>query len=254
MRLSYTITMKLRLGLAALLLASVCFAQQEKTLPATMVPVIDEGPTKAGDYDWMKRHDDVVTRVKKGDVGLLMIGDSITHGWNGDIWKQRYEPRKAVNLGFGWDGTQHVLWRLQHGEIDGIQPKAAVLMIGTNNIGYETAEDTAKGVGAVVSELQKKLPETKILLLGVFPRGQYASDPLRDKIRDLNSRLVLVGSRKGVYYLDIGKSFLESDGSISPDIMPDFLHLSPGGYRIWSDAMEPLLSKLMGDGGGVGKE
>jgi beta-glucosidase len=237
--------MKLRLGIAALLLSVYCFAQDNP--PATVVPAINEGPTKAGDYDWMKRHEDVVARVKQGDVGLLMIGDSITHGWDSELWKRYYEPRKAVNLGFGWDGTQHVLWRLEHGEVDNIKPKAAVLMIGTNNIPYASAEDTYKGVAAIVTDLQKRLPETKILLLAVFPRGETAGDPLRSKLADLNSRLNLLGSRSGVEFLNINDRFMDNQGTISKSIMPDFLHPNRAGYKIWAEAMEPRLSRIMGD-------
>ena len=238
--------MRTRLGIFAFLLSTALLAQAPEQ-PVTVVPVINEGPTKAGDYDWMKRHEEVVARVKQGDVGLLMIGDSITHGWNSKIWKERYEPRKAVNLGFGWDGTQHVLWRLQHGEVDGIEPKAAVMMIGTNNITWCSAADTAKGVDVIVRDLQKRLPKTKILLLGVFPRGELGSDPIREKIKDLNSRLIIIGGRSNVTYLDIGYKFLGTEGNISKDIMPDFLHLTESGYQIWADAMEPALAKAMGE-------
>lgn len=235
--------MQARLAIATLLFAWL--SQGQGQLPVTVIPAIDEGPTKAGAYDWMGRHNEVVARVKQGDVGLLMIGDSITHGWNEDLWKQYYAPRKAVNLGFGWDGTQHVLWRLQHGEVDGIEPKAAVLLIGTNNIGGSSVEDVAQGISAVVDELQKRLPKTQILVLGVFPRGELPTDPLRGKIKDLNLKISALGKRPNVSFLEIGEAFLAPDGSISKDTMPDFLHLTPAGYRKWVDAMEPTLGRLM---------
>ena len=227
--------------LASLLFALVTVQVRQ---PVTVIPVIDEAPTKAGAYDWMARHNDVVARVKQGNANLIFIGDSITHGFNGELWKQYYEPRKAVNMGFGWDGTQHVLWRLQHGEIDGIEPKVAVLLIGVNNIGWASAQDTALGVEAVVQNLRTKLPTTKVLLLGVFPWKQSPEAPERAKIKDLNQRLARLALRPGVTFLNFGEKFLEPDGTLSKEIMPDYLHLSPKGYRIWVDAMEPTLRKL----------
>jgi beta-glucosidase len=230
--------------LASLALAFSLFQVQQ---PVTVIPAIDEGPTKAGSYDWMGRHNDVVNRVKKGNVHLIFIGDSITHGFNGELWKQYYEPRNAVNMGFGWDGTQHVLWRLQHGEIDGISPKVAVLLIGVNNIGWASPADTALGVEAVVQNLRTKLPNTQVLLLGVFPWKQAPDAPERGRIKDLNRRLAHLAFRPGVTFLNFGDKFLEADGSLSKEIMPDYLHLSAKGYRIWVDAMEPTLKKLMGE-------
>ncbi len=120
-------------------------------------------------------------RIKKGNVDLLMIGDSITHGWEGagkDVWKKYYEKRNAVNLGIGGDQTQHVLWRLEHGNIDGIRPKLAVLMIGTNNAGCGNPREIAAGVQAIVEKLRTKLPQTKVLVLAIFPRGRRRQGPL----------------------------------------------------------------------------
>ncbi len=234
--------MKSHLTLLAGILITTCSAPQ---LPVTVVPVVNEAPAKYKWYDWHGRHNEVVERVKKGDADLIMIGDSITHGWNADLWKKHYEPRKAVNMGFSSDGTQHVLWRLQNGEIDGISPKVAVVLIGVNNIGGATVEDTAKGVEAVVNTLQQKLPETKVLLLGIFPWKQSADAPERSTIKELNKTLSTFAKKDRVTFLDIGVNFLEKDGSLSAEIMPDYLHLSPKGYKIWADAMEPVLSELM---------
>ena len=164
-----------------------------------------------------------------------------------DIWRERYEPRKAVNLGFGWDGTQHVLWRLQNGEIDGINPKVAVVLIGVNNIGWCTPADTARGVRDVVITLREKLPHTKVLVLGVFPWKQSVNDPMRGRILELNRRLLPLGQRPEVTFLDFGRAFLEKDGTLSKEIMPDYLHLSAKGYGIWAEQMEPTLKRLMGE-------
>src|SRR2546428_11301842 len=129
------------------------------------------------DANWMKRHESFNERVKKGNVDLLLIGDSITQGWEGsgkNVWAKFYSPRNAVNLGIGGDRTQHVLWRLDHGNVDGISPKAAVLMIGTNNSNGKdnTAEQIADGIKAIVAMLREKTPKTKVLILAIFPRGE----------------------------------------------------------------------------------
>ena len=126
------------------------------------------------DGGWMKRHESFNERVKKGNVDLLLIGDSITQGWESSgkaAWEKYYTPRNAVNLGIGGDRTQHVLWRLDNGNVEGISPKAAVLMIGTNNSGTNSPAQIAEGVEAVVKKLRTKLPKTKILVLAIFPRA-----------------------------------------------------------------------------------
>ncbi len=234
--------------LMSALLAALCltlFAPQEQ--PVTLRPVINEGPTRAKDYNWLERHQQVVERVKRKDVDLLMIGDSITHGWNSELWKRHYEPRRAINMGFGWDGTQHVLWRLHNGEIDGIQPKVAVVLIGVNNIGWCTPADTALGVKEIVETLREYLPQTQVLVLGVFPWKQSPDAPERGKIIELNRRLIPLGQQPGVTVLDFSRAFLEKDGTLSKEIMPDYLHLSAKGYKIWADQMEPTLKRLLGD-------
>lgn len=236
-------------------MASGAWAQQP--LPTTVIPAIDEAPTKAHSYDWMARHNAVVDRVKQGNVDLIMVGDSITHMWGGvpkqgwrdrgdDMWDKFLAPRNAVNLGFGWDRTEHVLWRLENGEIDGIHPKVAVVMIGTNNLGANKPTEIAQGITAIVQKLRSKL-HCKVLLLGIFPRGQQPGTTQRQQIIEINSMISKLGKERGVTYLDLGKIFLQPDGSISAEIMPDFLHPSPKGYELWANAMEPALAKLFGD-------
>ncbi|MDG3003758.1 platelet-activating factor acetylhydrolase IB subunit [Paludisphaera mucosa] len=208
-------------------------------------------PSPRGDAWWKQRHETYLGEVKKAreakGVDLLFLGDSITEGWGGnDVWKKHYAPRKALNLGIGGDQTQHVLWRIQNGEIDGIKPKAVMLMIGTNNSASSSADEIAAGVEAIVAELKTRLPESKILVLGVFPRGQKP-DATRKKLQDVNARISKLDDGKKVFYLDIGKSFLEKDDTISKEIMPDYLHLSGKGYELWAEAVEPTLRKLLGE-------
>ena len=207
------------------------------------------------DAKWVARHEGFVSQAKQGGIDVLFMGDSITDFWRNrgsNVWNQFYAPLRAANFGISADRTQHVLWRLEHGEVDNIHPKVVVLMIGTNNTGKEadhqtirnTVPETIQGVTAVVQELHAKLPETKILLLAIFPRGQLG-DPIRDDIKAINAALAKLDDGKTVTYLDIGPKFLEQDGALSKDIMPDLLHPSAKGYQIWADAMQPTLAGLM---------
>ena len=202
------------------------------------------------DQDFLKeRHAAMNERVKKGDVDLLFIGDSITQAWEEtgkDVWEKHYTKRKAVNLGISGDGTQHVLWRLDNGNVDGIKPKVAVIMIGTNNSNGDeyTAAEIAEGVTAIVAKLRTRLPEMKILLLGIFPRGEQPN-PQRGKALQVNQITRKLDDGKFVHYLDIGHHFINADGTISKDVMPDFLHLTTKGYEIWASAIENKLDKLM---------
>lgn len=209
---------------------------------STTKPVPREGK-------WMDRHNSFNERVKKGDVDLLFIGDSITQGWEGagkDVWKEFYGNRKAVNLGIGGDRTEHVLWRLDNGNIDNISPKLAVLMIGTNNSGSNTSEEIAAGVKAIVTKLRTKLPTTKVLVLAVFPRGETNADAKRQVNMKANAIIQGLADNKNVFFKDIGKGFLKEDDKLTKDIMPDLLHLSPAGYKIWAEAIEPDVTKFVG--------
>ena len=202
---------------------------------------------------WQARHEAMNTRVAQGNVDLIFIGDSITQGWEGSgkaVWDQYYGSRNAVNLGIGGDRTQHVLWRLDHGNIDGITPKVAVIMIGTNNSNGQdnTVAEIADGIRAIVARLRAELPETEILLLDIFPRG-LNPNPQRGKILQANQIVCKVADHdKKVHYLATGHHFVEDDGTISKAIMPDSLHLSPAGYQIWADAIEGELRKLTEEG------
>ncbi|MCY2934336.1 MAG: platelet-activating factor acetylhydrolase IB subunit [Planctomycetota bacterium] len=205
-------------------------------------------PAPRPDKGWQDRHSKFVERIKKGDADLLFIGDSITQGWEGSgkgVWAEEFESKKAVNLGIGGDRTQHVLWRLENGEIDGIAPKAAVVMIGTNNLGANTNEEIVAGITSIVKKLNDKLPKTKVLLLGIFPRGEKADNPLRTRIMAINAEIAKLNNKKSVFYKNIGGQFLAEDGSLPKATMPDFLHLSSDAYETWADAIEDDLEDLM---------
>jgi lysophospholipase L1-like esterase len=202
---------------------------------------------------WLKRHEGFVAEAKKGGIEVLFIGDSITDAWRSGkqkaIWDERFAPLKAANFGISGDRTQHLLWRLQNGELEGISPKVAVLMIGTNNIGQKDPETMASafaGIRAVVAEVHKRSPKTKVLLQAVFPRSEKPDHPLRAVIKEINFNLKnLDDGGKTVRFIDFGAKFLQPDNTISKEIMPDFLHLSEKGYRIWADEIKEPLAELL---------
>lgn len=181
-----------------------------------------------------------------GAIRLVFDGDSITDRWLGvapKIWQERYAKLGAFDFGVSGDRTEQVLWRLAQGQVDGIQPKLVVLMIGTNNLGANSAEEIAAGVTAIVKEYEKRCPKAVILLQAIFPRGQSAADPLRAKIKAVNAIIAQLQDGKKVVYIDFGDKFLEKDGTLSKEIMPDFLHPSEKGYQIWAEAIQPVIDQ-----------
>ena len=210
-------------------------------------PVPRNGPRDKG---WMDRHLKMNERVKQGHVDLVFIGDSITHGWEGkgkEVWQEYYGNRNAVNLGIGGDRTQHVLWRLQNGNLEGISPKLAVLMIGTNNTGSNTPAEIAAGVMAIVKELHARVPKTKVLVLAIFPRGVDNTDSKRQVNAKANALVAeQVAGDPLVQFLDIGAKFLTPDGTLPKEVMADRLHPGPAGYKTWAEAIEPIVAKEVG--------
>ena len=195
------------------------------------------------------RHQTYVARAKQGQIDVLFLGDSITQGWPGPgktVWAQYYGAMKAEQFGIGYDRTQHVLWRLQNGEGEGFSPKVVELLIGTNNLGPNTPAETAAGITAVVGELRKRFPDAKILLLGIFPRGNPGETAWKQVI-EVNQVIAKLDDQKHVFYLDIGPKFLAADGSIAPGMMGDQakLHPSAQGYGVWAEATKDLLGKLL---------
>jgi len=233
--------MKPLLCLTTLLFAIAAIAEDK--LHSATKPV----PRSGG---WTKRHQSFNKRVAQGNCDLIFIGDSITQGWEGrgkKVWAKHYTKRNAVNLGIGGDRTQHVIWRLDNGNLHRIKPKAAVIMIGTNNSGSNSSQEIADGVEVIVKQLRKKLPETKVLLLGVFPRGANKADKRRQVNEGANAIFKKIADGKSVHYLDIGQKFLKEDGTLPREIMPDLLHLSEKGYTIWAESIEAKLKELMGE-------
>ena len=203
-------------------------------------------PASRPDDWWQKRHADLLVRAKQGDSDLAFIGDSITHGWGGETWEKSFGKYKPMNLGFSGDRTQHVLWRLQNGELNGVHPKAVVIMIGTNNVGGNSPEQITEGVSSILDWLHKNQGQAKIVLHAIFPRSPNPDNRPRRWVEATNRLLEPLAKQKGAIFLDINAKFLDEYGVLSPTIMPDYLHPNAEGYKIWAAGLVPTLTKILG--------
>lgn len=210
---------------------------------------------KEGDETFFQLHEEYLARAKEGPVDLLFLGDSITFQWQKvpHIWDHYYGSYQPARFGIGGDSTQHVIWRIAHGELDHITPRLIVLLIGTNNCGNNSADEITAGIKEIIRRIREKLPTVKILNLGIFPRGPRLNndgnpDPWEihmETIRTINAELASFDNGDTHRYLDISAQFLGNDGTIPSTIMPDQVHLTPAGYQLWADAMHPLLQEMM---------
>lgn len=210
-------------------------------------------------YDWHRRHADILRIKDEVDPEVVLIGDSITHMWGGRPFEQKFHRgqdswndtfgEQALNLGFGWDRTQNVLWRIDHGELDGISPRTVVIHIGTNNLAgtprhrESQPAEVATAIGAICKRVQTKLPDARIILMAVFPRGEKPDFPKRPAIAEINKLLKPKAEELGVTFLDVTQQLLEEDGTISREVMGDYLHPTAKGYAIWADALKPHLGQ-----------
>ena len=206
-------------------------------------------PVPKENKGWLPRHESINAKAKQGGYDLVYIGDSIVQQFETkgkEVWDYYYAPRRALNLGISGDRTQHVLWRIDHGNLDGVKPKLTIIMIGQNNGGHNTAQEIAEGVTAVVQRVQAKCPESKILLLAIFQRRPQIT-PERAVLDEANATIAKLADNKSIYYLNINSVFVKPDGSIPADLMPDFEHPSPLGNKVWAEAIEPKVAELFGD-------
>lgn len=243
-------------GAACLVADPIVTPTSEPVLPPPAaespdVPAVKLDKSGQPSEAFLTLHENFLKRGRENPIDLLFIGDSITAGWawsGKSVWQERYVPLNAANFGIGGDRTQHVLWRIAHGELDGISPKVVVLLIGVNNGGNPAV---ARGVIKVVNEIHARLPGSKILLLGIFPHGNDPLNPpwipkARIFTAGVNKELAALDDGKKTRFLDIGNQFLDADGAISKEIMPDGLHPGLKGYQIWAEAMQPLLDEMLG--------
>ena len=216
-------------------------------------PVVPPAGTPTAEYpaartDQAQYFHDHIVQAHSHPVDLIFDGDSITDLWQagdrgGPLLQSLYGPRNVIDYGIGGDRTEHVLWRLQHGELQGLHPKLAMLMIGTNNLGESSSQEIADAITKIVQTYRTQAPDMHVLLLGIFPRANLPTDPARAKIKEINAIISKLDDGQHITYLDIGDKFLQPDGTLTADIMPDFLHPSPKGYVIWADAIQPVIDK-----------
>jgi lysophospholipase L1-like esterase len=207
---------------------------------------------------WLQRHEEFVAVAARGGMDVLFLGDSITDYWRDRgraVWDSEFAPLHAANFGVSGDRTQQVLWRISNGEVTGISPRVVVLLIGTNNLdpgmGGEqsltprnSGPEIVAGVGAIITTLQSRIPDVRVLLLGLLPRDQPGSER-RHQVKELNRSLAALESPGSVVFLDAGAGFLAPDGTIPVALMPDLLHPTEAGYRVLADAIKPTLVRLL---------
>lgn len=214
-------------------------------------------------YDWYARHADVLRVKDQLRPEVVLIGDSITHFWGGEpkanqangpqAWQNTFGRYRTLNLGFGWDRIQNVLWRIDHGELDGLSPRVIVIHIGTNNTSdtanarQNTPAEIVEGIGAILQRIRAKAPTARVILMAVFPREQKPDHPRRTHITEINRLLTDFAKTARVTFLDIGPKLLQGDGTISKDIMGDFCHPTEKGYQVWGEALTPLLADTASD-------
>ncbi len=254
-------SLALSIGLASILANATTLAQQApppavkpdaSTSPAPAKPAKPETPpadvaeVKVGhdgqpDRNFLNQHEAILRRGKAGPIDLLFIGDSITQifigSWGKEVWANYYGKLHAANFGIGGDRTQHLLWRIENGELDGIAPMVVVLLIGTNNIsGHNTAEDILKAERKIVDAIHAKLPHSKLILIGIIPRAQ----PYQATVEVVNKGLAKLDDGKKTRFLDVGPKF-----QLPEDMSKDWVHINDKGYEVWAKTMQPLLDELM---------
>ena len=209
-------------------------------------------------YDWYERHNQVVNLSSKEKFDIVFIGDSITHMFGGqpksnrnlggEIWKEYYSKRKVLNIGFGWDRTQNVLWRLNNKELAGQTPKVVVILIGTNNLSgtknsrVNTADEIVEGIGAVCNKVHSLSPDTKIILLGLLPRKDKKKNAV---IKDINNKLPEVAQKEYITFLNLGPKLADETGMPKKELYKDGVHINNTGYKVWAENMEPIVKKLL---------
>jgi len=240
------------------LLLLIGFLHGQPAAVAENNAILPVGKLENDFYDWDKRHAEILAIKNTIHPEIVLLGDSISHLWGGPpnepkgnrgeaALKEAFGDKPVLNLGFGWDRTQNVLFRIQDGELDGLKPKVIVIHIGTNNLAgsqnapANTPAQITEAVSLIVDKAHEKCPAAKIILMAVFPRGEQPTDPNRAKIAEINKGISANAKKPFVTYLDITDRFLQPDGTISKEDMGDFLHPTAKGYSIWAAALKPYL-------------
>jgi lysophospholipase L1-like esterase len=245
------IKMVKRVCFSAIGLAWACFLAPAFGADNTNEPALPPGAnTAAFPAPHADRQGDVQRKLDRfggKHFDIVFDGDSIMNRWETTgkaVWNQRYAGI-AADFGIEGDRVENVLWRLDKGQVDGIDPKVVVLMIGTNNSGQNSADQIAEGIKILVAEYEKRCPHAHIILMGIFPRGEKPTDGGRLKVAAVNSQIKALDDGQRVTFIDIGAQLIEPDGMISRDMMPDFVHPTAKGYQIWADAIQPVINKYV---------
>lgn len=243
--------------LIPMLLSISAIGADDKIKPANTA-IIPVGKLEKDFYEWEERHAAVMAVKDQLKPEIVLMGDSITHLWGGvphepkgnrgaQAWQELFGKRPVLNLGFGWDRTQNVLKRIELGELDGLAPKAVVLHIGTNNLAgtknarENTPDEIVEAIALIVQRVQEKCPTAKVIVMAVFPRGENPDNAKRVQVNAINERLAKKMEGAKVTLLDITAKLTNPDGTISKEVMPDFLHPGAKGYAIWAEALKPVL-------------
>ena len=240
-----------RVRVLGLLAASFVLCRTRAAETATTNTALN--PLQRPEMPWHERHQQFAERAHRGDFNLLFLGDSLMDFWRTrgkTAWNRCLAPLESVNFGASGDHIQNLLWRLQNGELDGAHPKLVVLLIGMNNLRTNdywccTPPQVAEGITAVVTEIHQRCPQSRVLVLGLFPEGQKPDEPGRARVKEVNQLLAKLDDGKMTRVLDLGPKFLEPDGTLPDTIMPDFRHPNEKGYQIWADAMLPVIKEML---------
>lgn len=202
---------------------------------------------RAEEAVWVERHAKINAAAAKENVEVVLLGDSITQGWDYQqpVWTAHFPRLKAVNAGISSDRVEHVLWRADHGTFDKARPKVVILLAGINNLAVATPEQIAGGLADVIATIRRKSPDSRILLMGLFPSGHAADNKRRPRVEAVNALVQKLADGDRVRYLDIGPKLLEKDGTLAKTTAFDYLHLTRKGYGIWADALTPVLALML---------
>lgn len=221
-------------------------AASSKSFASRALPRVGEKPNLIATA-WRAQHERQLRLSNRASTPLIFLGDSITEGWGvAPAYREHFRKYSPLNLGIAGDTTQNVLWRVQHGALDGTSPKVVVLMIGVNNLaGGFSAEDTADGVRAIVAAVEARVPAARVLLLSVLPIGQRPTNPVRTRIEQANLLLEGLAEPERVEVHDLSRLLLEPDGTITKSTLRDFVHPTASGFERLTRALEPLLEPLL---------
>jgi lysophospholipase L1-like esterase len=213
-------------------------------------------PLPRTDQNSQTAHSQLLEKARKGGIDIYFEGDSITRRWGATDypqmlanWKENFFGWNAADFGWGADTIQNILWRLQNGELDGVNPKVIVLLAGTNNVGRAAGDDAkvadiTKGLKAIVDFMRSKAPDATIILTAIFPRNDNIA--VMPTINKINANLARLADGKKTRYLNINDKLADADGKLFDGMMGDGLHPTVKGYQVWADALRPIFTELLG--------